>query len=93
MSKLSQHEVYSSCLFIDRKVNEKMKAEGMKQRCMAIKEVGNGLWKDYMWPHQLDKTPEAHESLMKEPVSVNINHGKQGMNCVNASLSNFTINL
>ena len=43
-----------------RKVNQKMKEENMKQRCIAIKEVGNGLWKDYMWPHQLDKTHEAH---------------------------------
>jgi len=80
-------------LKIDEKVNEKMKAEGMKQRCMAIKEVGNGLWKDYMWPHQLDKTPEAHQPEIKGHVPVNINYGKQGMNCVNASLSNFTINL
>ena len=45
-----------------------MKVEGMKQRCMAIKEVGNGLWKDYMWPHQLDKTHGAHQSGMQGPL-------------------------
>ena len=49
-------------LFVARKVNEKMEKKRMEQRCMAIKVVGNGLWKDYMWPHQLDKTHEAHQS-------------------------------
>ena len=46
-----------------------MKAEGMKQMCIANKVVGNGLWKDYMWPHQLDKTHGAHQSGMEGPVA------------------------
>ena len=45
-----------------------MKAEGMKQMCIANKVVGNGLWKDYMWPHQLDKTHGAHQSGMQGPL-------------------------
>ena len=66
----------------------------MKQRCLAIKEVGNGNWRDYMWPHQLDKATEeaaAHEPAMPVSGHVNINHGKQGMNCVNTNVSNVNL--
>ena len=80
--------------FIDRKVNVEMRAEGMKQRCISLKEEGTGPWENYMWPHQLDKThAEAHLPVMGGPGPVNINYGKQGMNCTNANNSTFTINL
>ena len=42
-----------------------MEAEGMKQRCSATREVGNGLWKDYMWPHQLDKMNLISQEVVK----------------------------
>ena len=63
----------------------------MKQRCLAIKEVGNGNWKDYMWPHQLDKATEAagHKPGMPGSGHVNINSGKQVMGfAINTSVSN-----
>lgn len=75
------------------KVNVEMEAAGMKQRCMSLKEEGTGPWERYMWPHQLDKThAEAHLPVMGGPGPVNINYGKQGMNCTNANNSTFTIN-
>ena len=49
--------MYLSTFFSFRKVNEKMKNKGMEQRCTAIRVLGNGNWEDYMWPHQIDKTP------------------------------------
>ena len=29
----------------------------MDQRCKADRVLGNGNWEDYMWPHQIEKTP------------------------------------
>ena len=33
-----------------------MKEKGMDQRCTAHRVVVDGNW-DYMWPHQIEKTP------------------------------------
>ena len=35
----------------------------MDQRCKTDKVIGNGNWEDYMWPHQIDKTPRLDSEL------------------------------
>ena len=69
-----------SYLFIGRKVNDKMTKVGMDQKCVSIKEEGNGNWKEYMWPHQIDKTADADNlsRLTGAMSNVNINNGNKG---------------
>ena len=69
---------------------------GMDQKCVSIKEVGNGNWKGYMWPHQVDKTAQTagHQPGLTGTVySYNYNNGNQGMNCVNSTVSGNTFNV
>ena len=67
----------------------------MDQKCVSIKEVGNGNWKEYMWPHQVDKTAETtgHQPGLTGVTNININKGKQGINCVNSTVSGNTFNV
>lgn len=82
---------------IDRKVNNIMSKLGMEQKCVSIKEVGNGNWKEYMWPHQVEKSSETTGHLpgpgLNGVTNININHGNQGVNCVNSTVSGNTFNI
>ena len=36
----------------------------MDQRCKADKVLVDGNWEDYMWPHQIDKTPRLDPEFL-----------------------------
>ena len=83
-------------MFIGRKVNDKMNEVGMEQKCVSIKEEGNGNWKEYMWPHQINKTAEADgymSGVTEAMYNVNLNNGKQGINCPNGFVIGNTFNI
>ena len=68
---------------------------GMDQKCVSIKEEGNGNWKEYMWPHQIDKNAEtADEQQTRQPVTqqtINQNTVEKGATqFINAVGSNIT---
>ena len=41
-----------------------MKEEGMNQRCTTTRVMVDGNWEDYMWPHQIDKTPRLDSEVL-----------------------------
>ena len=41
-----------------------MNKKGLDQRCTAMKILGNRNWEDYMWPHQIDKTPRLDPEVL-----------------------------
>ena len=45
-------------------MNEKMKEMKMNQRCTAHRIVVEGNWDEYMWPHQIDKTPTLDSEVL-----------------------------
>ena len=36
----------------------------MKQRCKADKVLVDRNWEDFMWPHQIDKTPRLDQEVI-----------------------------
>ena len=41
-----------------------MNKKGLDQRCTAAKVLGNRNCEDYMWPHQIDKTPRLDPEVL-----------------------------
>ena len=69
----------------------------MVQKCVPIREVGSGNWKEYMWPHQIDKISEGETQHMKPNGGVVNSHnnvyGKQALYAVNATVTGNTFNI
>ena len=58
-----------------------MSEKKMSQKIIATRVVGNGNWKNYMWPHQIDKTVEpVDKKKTKQPAvtTQNINTVEKG---------------
>ena len=49
-----------------------MKRKEMDQRCTTTKVLGNGNWEDYMWPHQIDKTPRLDTDFLAFLTELNL---------------------
>ena len=49
-----------------------MNKKGMDQRCNAMKILGNRNWEDYMWPHQVVKTPRLDPEVLSFLKKINL---------------------